>query len=122
MRGRVNICACVPVNLPDGVDFTGIQPGTAALLTFALHEPGRVTSFSVNASASLQGIIAAETQRVRALAARCNGPHEHGVDGNQCDAIGDGWGCTRIKGHDGDHIACSSQRCNIFHWPRATTL
>jgi hypothetical protein len=69
MRGRVNICAAIPVNLPDGVEFDGVQPaGSTALLTFLLHEPGRVTSFSVNASATLQAVIAAEAQRVRATA------------------------------------------------------
>lgn len=69
MTGRVNICAAIPVNLPDGVEFDGVQPaGATALLTFLLHEPGRVSTFTINASATLQAVIAAETQRLRATA------------------------------------------------------
>ena len=36
------------------------------------------------------------------------------TEGESCNAMDDGWQCTRIAGHDGNHVACSSY-CHSDH-------
>ena len=41
---------------------------------------------------------------------------------NICDAIYDGWYCTQIKGHEGNHIACGFSRCEAREWPQDNAM
>ena len=65
-RGLATICIPVLVPLPEGVEYTGVQPGTVDLLTFHLHAPERVTAFAVKAGAALATAIAPTTATVSA--------------------------------------------------------
>ena len=46
--------------------------------------------------------------------------HCHIVKENSdiCDASRDRCYCTQLKGHEGNHIACGSSRCEIYEWPQ----
>lgn len=41
------------------------------------------------------------------------------VVGEGCKSIHDGYYCTRLEGHDDNHIACGGGRHNIEVWPQA---
>ena len=39
-----------------------------------------------------------------------------------CNASCDGWYCTQVKGHEGNHIACALSRHEMYEWPQDNAM
>ena len=51
---------------------------------------------------------------------KCNGdlcaPNTHSTVCNTQHPLPPHYGCTRDPGHDGPHIACATDECNLAQW------